>query len=143
MLLEKPDRAPQLLLDDLKAEVLLIIAGFDRGSHGALGQRRDDDSAALVNRRGNACTDEALSHREKLRHVLGRVGATLACHGSARSCAPDHESKAKGGFTVVARREARIPKVFPQPSSRWTKVDFLDSPLLILSATVHVHATFF
>jgi hypothetical protein len=32
-------------------------------------QRRDDDSAALVNRRGNACTDEALSHREKLRHA--------------------------------------------------------------------------
>ena len=113
MLLEKPDRAPQLLLDDLKAEVLLIITEFDRGSDGALGQRRDDDSAALVNRRGNACTDEALSHREKLRHVLGRVGATFACHGSARSCAPDHESKAKGSFTVVARREARIPKVFP------------------------------
>jgi hypothetical protein len=70
MLLEKPDRAPQLLLDDLKAEVLLIIAGFNRSSHSALGQRRDDDSAALVNRRGNACTDEALSHREKLRHAI-------------------------------------------------------------------------
>jgi hypothetical protein len=56
---------------------------------------------------------QALCHREKLRHVLGRVGATLACHGSARSCAPDHESEAKASSTVVARREARIPKVFP------------------------------
>jgi hypothetical protein len=68
---------------------------------------------AQVNRRGDARTDEALCHREKLRHVLGRVEATIACHGSARSCAPDNESEAKASSTVVARREARIPKIFP------------------------------
>jgi hypothetical protein len=44
MLLEKPDRAPQLLLDDLKAEVLLIIAGFESAADplGAAPARLDE-----------------------------------------------------------------------------------------------------
>jgi len=47
------------------------------------------------------------------------VGATLACHGSARSCAPDYQSEAKASSTVVARREApACPRFPPQPSSR-------------------------
>ena len=53
-------------------------------------------------------------------------------HGSARSCAQDHESEAKASSTVVARREARIPRRrFPHSCflhALWTKVDFLDRP---------------
>ena len=52
-------------------------------------------------------------------------------HGSARSCAQDHESEAKASSTVVARREARIPRRrFPHSCplhALWTKVDFLDT----------------
>jgi len=46
------------------------------------------------------------------RHVLGRKSEPPSL-GSARSCAPDCKSEAKASSTVVARREARMPKVFP------------------------------
>ena len=47
----------------------------------------------------------------------------------------------KASSTVVARREARIPKVFPTALSsrysRWTKVESLDSPRACLRGCCH------
>ena len=51
-----------------------------------------------------------------------------ACHGPARSCAPDHESEAKA---KIRERRAFPRKVFlTARSSRWTKVDSLDTLVL-------------
>ena len=49
-----------------------------------------------------------------------------ACHGPARSCAPDHESEAKAKI----RERRAFPRFSSQPSSRWTKVDSLDTLVL-------------
>ena len=61
--------------------------------------------APPANERSELYTDLTLTH-----NGVGRVGLSMAL----RACrAPDHENEAKASSTVVARRGARIPRVFP------------------------------
>ena len=49
-------------------------------------------------------------------------------HGSARPCAPVHQSKTKASSAVVGEPRCAHTQVFSPPFSRWTKVS-LASPL--------------
>ena len=49
-------------------------------------------------------------------------------HGSARPCAPVHQSKTKASSAVVGEPRCAHTQVFPPPLSRSTKVDSLASP---------------
>ena len=50
-------------------------------------------------------------------------------HGSARPCAPVHQSKTKASSAVVGEPRCAHTQVFSPPLSRWTKVDSLASPI--------------